>query len=152
MGENMKIKIFIVMMTVTQMAFSAIPTKPKNNQQNSLAPTAREQALYEQLAGKNAPAQASSKVTASADKALILARQSRVERNYILAIKRYNFILKYYPKTQQAKLALVDKVSLYKEMNLSEPANYNQKKLMTQTNTVKGSQARSPSKPTATKR
>lgn len=147
----MKTKIFIVMMTVTQVAFSAIPNKSKNNQQHSLSPTAREQALYEQLAGKNAP-QVSSKVTASAEKALTLARQSRTEKNYILAIKRYNFILKYYPKTQQAKLALVDKVSLYKEMNLSEPANYNQKRLMTQVKSQKGVQAMSPAKPTATKR
>ncbi len=148
----MKTKIFIVMMTVTQMAFSAIPNKSKNTQQHSLTPTAREQALYEQLAGKNATPQVSSKVTASAEKALNLARQSRTEKNYILAIKRYNFILKYYPKTQQAKLALVDKVSLYKEMNLSEPANYNQKKLMTQVKSQKGVQAMSPSKSSNTKR
>lgn len=133
----MKLNIIIVMMTVTQVAFAAIPGKSKNNQKNSLAPTSREQALYEQLAGKNAPESVTNKVMASADKALKLARVSRSEKNYILAIKRYNFILKYYPKTQQAKLALVDKVSLYKEMNLSEPANYNQKKLMSQVNTQK---------------
>jgi hypothetical protein len=148
----MKIKIFIVIMTVTQMAFSAIPNKSKNNQQNSLTPTLREQALYEQLAGKNATEQVTNKVIASADKALNLARQSRAERNYILAIKRYNFILKYYPKTQQAKLALVDKVSLYKEMNLMEPAQHNQKRLMSQVKTTQGIQARSPSKPATLKR
>ena len=140
----MNVKIFIVMMTVTQMAFSAIPNKSKNNQINSLAPTAREQALYEQLAGKNAPEPVTNKVMASANKALTLARQSRSEKNYILALKRYNFVLKYYPKTKQAQLALNDKVSLYKEMNLTEPANYNQKKLMLQ--------ARTPAKPNATKR
>lgn len=60
-GDIMKTKIFIVMMTVTQLAFSAIPNKSKNIQQNTLAPTAREQALYEQLAGKNAPRQVSNK-------------------------------------------------------------------------------------------
>lgn len=151
-GDDMKINIIIVMMTVTQLAFAAIPNKSKNNQHHSLAPTAREQALYEQLAGKNAPDSVTNKVTASAEKALTLARVSRTEKNYILAIKRYNFILKYYPKTQQAKLALIDKVSLYKEMNLSEPANYNQKKLMTQVNSQKGIQARSPSKPASSKR
>ena len=140
----MKVKIFIVMMTVTQMAFSAIPNKSKNNQKHSLAPTAREQALYEQLAGKNATETLTNKVLASADKALTLARQSRSEKNYILALKRYNFVLKYYPKTKQSRLALNDKVSLYKEMNLTEPANYNQKRLMIQ--------ARTPAKPTAIKR
>ena len=151
-GDGMKIKIFIVMMTVTQMAFSAIPHKSKNIQQNTLAPTPHEQALYEQLAGKNATTQVSNKVTASADKALLLARQSRTEKNYILAIKRYNFILKYYPKTQQAKLALIDKVSLYKEMNLAEPAQHNQKRLMTEVKTAKSIQARAPLKTNSTKR
>lgn len=145
----MKFKIFIVMMTAAEMVFSAIPTQSKSIQRNSLAPTAREQALYEQLAGKNPPdSKNSNKVKASADKALMLARQSRNEKNYILAIKRYNFILKYYPKTQQSKLALLDKVSLYKEMNLSEPAQHNQKKLMSQVNSEKNNQSQGSVKPT----
>ncbi len=143
----MNIKIFIVMMTVTQMAFSALPSKLKNNQRNSLAPNAHEQSLYEQLAGKNATPTVANKVTASADKALSLARQSRRDRNYILAIKRYNFIMKYYPKTKQSQLALTDKVSLYKEMNLTEPATYNQKRLMTQMGSNPGIQAHSVTKP-----
>jgi uncharacterized membrane protein YcgQ (UPF0703/DUF1980 family) len=136
----MKVKLFIVMMTVTQVAFSAIPHKLKNNQLHSLTPTTREQALYEQLAGKNSTTTMTNKVTTSAEKALALARLSRSEKNYILAIKRYNFILKYYSKTKQAQLALADKASLYSEMNLSEPALHNRKKLMTQVKTQKGTQ------------
>ncbi len=69
------------------------------------------------------------KIIASAQKALLLARQSRQEKNYILAIKRFNFILKYYGRTQEAKLALTEKASLYQEMGLTEQAAYNQKKV-----------------------
>jgi hypothetical protein len=95
--------------------------------------------LYKQLTGKTVNVSTvqknSQKIIASADKALILARQSRDEKNYIQAIKRYNFILKYYSKTNQAKLALVDKSMMYKEMGLPVQAAYNQKKV-SQMNTI----------------
>lgn len=122
----MKLKLIIVCCAMSPMAWAALPAKSKISTKNSLQPTNHEQALYEQLAGKP-----STKVTASANKALGLARQSRNEKNYILAIKRYNFVLKYYPKTVQAKAALMDKASMYKEMGLNEPAAYNQKKVST---------------------
>lgn len=82
---------------------------------------------YEQLTGKKNLKQVvvSPKIVASAQKALNLARESRQQKNYILAIKRFNFILKYYSKTQEAKTALIEKASLYKEMGLNEQATYN---------------------------
>lgn len=142
----MKFKIFIAMVMASPVAFSALPAKDKISPQSySLKPTPREQALYEQLAGssKTPVAPTSNKITASAAKALTLARQSRSEKNYILAIKRYNFILKYYSKTSQAKTALSDKASLYKEMGLTEQAAYNQKKVSTFSAATSGSSSSS---------
>ena len=60
-----------------------------------------------------------------AQKGLALAREAKNEKNYILAIKRYNFILKYFSKTSEARQALLDKSQIYKDMGLEEQAQYN---------------------------
>ena len=60
-----------------------------------------------------------------AQKGLALAREAKGKKDYILAIKRYNFILKYFAKTQEAKMALMDKAEIYKDMGLEEQALYN---------------------------
>ena len=60
-----------------------------------------------------------------AQKGLILAREAKAKKDYILAIKRYNFILKYFAKTPEAKIALMDKADIYKDMGLEEQAQYN---------------------------
>lgn len=60
-----------------------------------------------------------------AQKGLALAREAKAEKNYILAIKRYNFILKYFSKSVEARQALMDKAQIYKEMGLEEQAQYN---------------------------
>ncbi len=63
-----------------------------------------------------------------ADRALQMARESRDQKNYILAIKRYNYIIKNFAKSQQAAIALLDKSALYQKMGFAEPATYNLKK------------------------
>ncbi len=60
-----------------------------------------------------------------AQKGLALAREAKDEKNYILAIKRYNFILKYFAKSPEARQALLDKSQIYKDMGLEEQAQYN---------------------------
>lgn len=127
------ISLVIVVALFGQSLFAALPQKNKSDKEQT--------ALYQELTGRST--QAPNKILASADKALVLARQSRKQKNYILAIKRYNFIMKYYSKTPFAKVALSDKVSLYKEMGLTEQANYNQNKVLqiskTQTQSLKTS-------------
>jgi hypothetical protein len=123
-GVQMKIKYFLLASAVTQIISSvSVAAIPVSNSD-----------LYKQLTGKTlnttTTQKKSQKIIASADKALMLARQSRDEKNYIQAIKRYNFILKYYSKTNHAKLALVDKSMMYKEMGLPVQAAYNQKKVL----------------------
>jgi GGDEF domain-containing protein len=63
-----------------------------------------------------------------ADRALQMARESRDQKNYVLAIKRYNYIIKNFAKTQQAAIALMDKSAMYQKMGFAEPATYNLKK------------------------
>lgn len=67
-------------------------------------------------------------VRSSADKALKLARESRNAGDHILAIKRYNFIMKYYPKSPEAKMALSDKADIYNKLGLRAPAEFNRRK------------------------
>lgn len=125
--SNMKIKLFIAVILVGEIAMSALPTKTNIIKAQ---PAVNQTDLYHQLTGRNkVNSKLAPKIVASAEKALTLARQSRDSKNYILAIKRYNFILKYFSKSAQAKLALIDKSMMYKEMGLPEQAAYNQKKL-----------------------
>jgi hypothetical protein len=76
---------------------------------------------------QNKPAQKSAQTTSlrPSQKGLALAREAKNEKNYILAIKRYNFILKHFSRTSEAKAALLDKAQIYKEMGLDEQATYN---------------------------
>ena len=48
-------------------------------------------------------------------------------KNYILAIKQYNTVVKRYSKSKEVRLALIAKSNLYKEMGLREPASLNLK-------------------------
>lgn len=103
----------------SEKVFSAIPP------QNAVKPipASQAQSLAEKLTGRTDISKLK-----PAQKALVLARQSRDERNYILAIKRYNFIIKHFPKTLEARTAHLDKASLYKKMGLEQPAVFNQKR------------------------
>lgn len=114
------VSVFITILVVSSV-YAAVPPKatPKNEQNF----------LYQQLTGQKTKTSTVDKTQASAEKALMLARQSKKQKDYILAIKRYNFILKYYAKTPQAKMALIDKSDMYKEMGLPEQAAYNQKRV-----------------------
>ena len=60
-----------------------------------------------------------------AARGLILAREAKDSGNFVLAIKRYNFIMKHFAKTPEAKHALLDKAEIYKIMGLDEQAQFN---------------------------
>lgn len=76
------------------------------------------------VAGKKVPT-AQMALMKPAQKGLALAREAKNEKNYILAIKRYNFILKYFSKTAEARQALLDKSEIYKDMGLEEQSQFN---------------------------
>ncbi len=60
-----------------------------------------------------------------AARGLALAREAKDSGNHVLAIKRYNFIMKHFSKTPEAKQALLDKAEIYKIMGLDEQAQFN---------------------------
>lgn len=115
---------FIAVWVLVSPVLAALP--PTKNSKK-IDPTVYQQLTGRKLSTANSVQKANGKT--SSEKALFLARQSRQQKNYILAIKRYNFILKYYPKSAEAKMALTDKASLYSEMGLAAPAEYNLKKV-----------------------
>ncbi|MBC7421325.1 MAG: outer membrane protein assembly factor BamD [Bdellovibrio sp.] len=47
------------------------------------------------------------------------------QKNYIVAIKHYNTVIKNYPRSAQVKPALLAKAKVYNEMGLTEPAQLN---------------------------
>lgn len=83
----------------------------------------QEVSLIETLTGRKVNQNVS-----QSEKALLLARQSSKQKDYITAIKRYNFILKKFPKSNEAVLALKDKAQIYSAMGLKEQASHNLKK------------------------
>lgn len=87
-------------------------------------PTSEAKTAIEKLTGRSAIP----KALKPADRALQMARESRQQKNYVLAIKRYNYIIKNFAKTKQAEAALLDKSSIYKKMGFSKPSEYNLKK------------------------
>lgn len=113
--------IFLVALFATQLftenVFSALP--PKN-----VLPTIDAKSALEKLTGVSSV----QKKLLPEERALQLARESRDQKNYVLAIKRYNYILKNFSKTKQATLALMDKSAIYNKMGFEKPAAYNMKK------------------------
>jgi outer membrane protein assembly factor BamD (BamD/ComL family) len=105
-------------LTFSVKSYSAIPTQ-------KVLPTSEAKTEIEKLTGRVALTKTALK---PADKALMMARESRDQKNYVLAIKRYNYIIKNFAKTPQAAKALKDKSAIYTKMGFSKPAEYNLKK------------------------
>lgn len=76
--------------------------------------------LYEELTGHR-----SLSVAATSRRILELARESKSQKDYVLALKRYNTLIVKYPKAIEVKDAYFDKAQLYKEMGLQEQSKYN---------------------------
>lgn len=78
--------------------------------------------LYEELTGqKLAHEKAPTKI-------LQLARQSKAEKNYALALKRYNTLIKRFPNAIEVQTAYYDKSLMYSEMGLVEQSKFNLKR------------------------
>jgi hypothetical protein len=105
-------------LTFSLKSYSAIPTQ-------KVLPTSEAKTEIEKLTGRSTLKKTALK---PADKALMMARESRDQKNYVLAIKRYNYILKNFAKTPQAAAALTDKSAIYTKMGFAKPAEYNLKK------------------------
>ncbi|MFN3454648.1 MAG: hypothetical protein ACK41T_06765 [Pseudobdellovibrio sp.] len=106
-NQNVATKSEAISQRAKQAATSESPLSKKN--------------IYEELTGKSIVAQGH-----PARKVLSLARQAKQEKNYTLAIKRYNTLLVKFPKAAEVKDAYFDKAEMYREMGLLEQAQYNQ--------------------------
>ncbi len=119
--------IILVCILSMQTVFSAIP-----NQKN--VPMFEARTVTEKLTGfrQIMPKKKS-------EKALMMARESRDQKNYILAIKRYNYIIKNFSQSKEATLALLDKSAIYQKMGFEKPAIYNLNKARLISKTLKTS-------------
>jgi len=86
------------------------------------------------------------------ERGLILAREAKDSGDYVLSIKRYNFIAKHFSKTPEAKLALMDKAEIYQKMGLAEQAQYNIRKAQSYTVGTRNVAAQTKKLPVQTKK
>ena len=77
--------------------------------------------IYEELTGYKMRAES------APAKILQYARQAKGEKNYALALKRYNTLIKRFPKAEEVRTALYDKSAMYLEMGLTEQSKLNLK-------------------------
>jgi hypothetical protein len=109
--------LFLIGLLLSSAVFAAIPSRPQLS-------TVDAKSDLEKLTGVSS-AKISSKPTTRPAKALAFARQSRDQKKYILAIKRYNYIIKNYAGTKEYAMALFDKSAMYKKMGFEKPSSYN---------------------------
>lgn len=98
-----------------------------------------DKALLEELTGKKSATVQKSKKSPLSVRHYQAGKAAAAQKNYILAIKHFNTVIKNYPKSVEVKSALVAKAQIYKEMGLQDQANRNLK--MAQTKNVKPQQA-----------
>lgn len=77
------------------------------------------ESIYQELTGQKINSQQ------AGQKLIKMAEQAQAEKNYILALKRYNAVIARFPKSQLAQTAYFGKTELYKKMGLSQQAQYN---------------------------
>lgn len=87
-----------------------------------------EKALIQELTGKavsNLPTQQELKNKPLSTQHYFAGLRSAESKNYIMAIKHFNTVLKKYPRSAEVKSAFEAKAKVYKEMGLAEPASLN---------------------------
>ena len=101
-------------------------TTPVNSMKSSAL---SEKSLTEELTGKKSVTQISPatnlKKAPLPVQHYFAGQRAAEQKNYIMAIKHYNTVLKKYPRSNQVKLALLAKAKVYKEMGLQTQAVHN---------------------------
>ncbi len=109
--------------------FAAIPPQHWNNKKSiqstsdQVLPTSEAKTMTEKLTGKK-----SAESMSIPDRALSLARQSKNQKKFIQAIKRYNYIIQKFPGTTASRNAFLDKAQIYNLMGLRSAVLHNQNK------------------------
>lgn len=102
---------------------------------NKMATALSEKALVEELTGKKVVSEKQPRAIQNVDlkkaplsvQHLIAGQNAAAQKNYILAIKHLNTVIKKYPQSAQVQPALIEKANIYKEMGLQDQAQHNLK-------------------------
>lgn len=131
---NMLANAYIASIILTgSVSFAKIPAAPVSTQ-TTKSSALSDKSLMEELTGKKqvvtptaqAQAQMNNLKKAPLSVQHYYAGQKAVEqKNYILAIKHFNTVIKNYPLSAQVKPALVAKAKVYQEMGLQKQAQRN---------------------------
>jgi hypothetical protein len=132
---------FLVMMVAScaQSAKNRTPAFSKNaNQGLQLkSPLSSEQKIIEELTGKavsRLPSAGDLKNKPLSTQHYFAGLRAAEVKNYIVAIKQFNTVLKKYPQSKEVKLAFSAKAKVYNEMGLTEPASLNMRLAKSQKN------------------
>ena len=75
--------------------------------------------IYQELTGQKIDSQQ------AGQKLIKMAELAQVEKNYILALKRYNTVIARFSNSKLAQAAYFGKADLYKKMGLAQQSQYN---------------------------
>ncbi len=92
------------------------------------SPLSNEQNILQELTGRTpagSPSEAVLKNAPMPVRHYYAGQRAAEQKNYIMAIKHFNTVIKKYPNSAQVKPALLAKAKIYKEMGLIEPAQFN---------------------------
>lgn len=112
------------------------PGQPRTNAQNDIKVSSplssrqtQDQKIMQELTGqKNAPElSAKDQKLPLSTQHFLAGQKAALNKNYIVAIKHFNTVIKKYPASKDYQSALVAKSKIYQEMGLSEPAQLNLK-------------------------
>ncbi len=96
---------------------------------NTKSSALNENALIEELTGKKnvqkSPTAKNLKNAPLPVQHFLAGRQAAEQKNYILAIKHFNTVLKKYPQSAQVRPTLLAKAKVYQEMGLVDQASHN---------------------------
>lgn len=113
-------------------SFAKMQVIPMTIQEPTKSSALSDKKLVEELTGKKqTPAAAQSaaylKNAPLPVKHYVAGQQAMEQKNYILAIKHFNTVIKKYPTSAQVKPALIAKAKVYQEMGLQPQAQRNLK-------------------------
>ncbi|MBC7464509.1 MAG: hypothetical protein H7256_00830 [Bdellovibrio sp.] len=125
-------------------SFAKVQTTANTSQNNMKSSALSEKNLVEELTGKKTAPVAAQPVNLKnaplSVQHFAAGQRAMEQKNYILAIKHFNTVIKKYPMSAQVKPALVAKAKVYQEMGLQPQAQRN----------LKLAQLKTVAKPTAT--
>lgn len=120
---------------------SKVLAQPRTNAQNEMKVTSplsshqiQDQKIMQELTGQKSVQElpAKNQKLPLSTQHFLAGQRAAFNKNYIVAIKHFNTVIKKYPTSKDYQSALIAKSKVYQEMGLSEPAQLNLKMAKTQ--------------------